>query len=187
MCSSDLDHALAQSARWRAEGRQLSVSINVSATNVLDVDFVNLVKDKLRAHRVPAEALVLEITETTAISDFERCRNVVDQLATLGCVVSIDDFGAGFTSLAHLASLAIGELKLDRSFLSAATTNGSLALLRATIELAHALGLKVVAEGVEDQPALETLTRLGCDLAQGFHIGRPLPAATLDLAADEAA
>ena len=87
---------------------------------------------------------MLEITETTAISDFERCRNVVDQLATLGCVVSIDDFGAGFISLA-------------------------------------------VAEGVEDQPALETLTKLGCDLAQGFHIGRPLHAAMLDLAADEAA
>jgi diguanylate cyclase len=183
-----LDQALAQCARWRADGQQLSVSINVSATNILDVDFVALVHEKLQTRSVPADALVLEITETIVISDFERCRRVVDQLSKLGCVVSIDDFGAGFTSLAHLASLAVGELKLDRRFLTAATDNDNRTLLHATIDLAHTLGLKVVAEGVENQSALETLSRLGCDLAQGYHhIGKPAPAATLHVPALQAA
>jgi diguanylate cyclase len=183
-----LDEALAQCARWRGEGRQLTVSINVSATNVLDADFVGLVRERLHAHRLPPEALALEITETTVISDFEICRTVVDELSELGCVVSIDDFGAGFTSLAHLATLAVGELKLDRRFLSALDgEHGNHTLLQATIDLAHALGLKVVAEGVEQQSALDLLKRLGCDLAQGYHIGRPVPARALDLPAHRAA
>jgi EAL domain-containing protein (putative c-di-GMP-specific phosphodiesterase class I) len=106
----------------------------------------------------------------------------------LGCVVSIDDFGAGFTSLAHLATLAVRELKLDRRFLTSLDGDqGSHTLLRATIDLAHALGLKVVAEGVEKQSALDVLERLGCDLAQGYHIGVPVRAEALDLPAHRAA
>ena len=100
---------------------------------------------------------MLEITETTIISDFERCKQVVDELGDLGCVVSIDDFGAGFTSLPYLSRLTIGELKLDRTFLSE-LANGEghdSTLIRATIELAHALGLQVVAEGVEEQSTLD--------------------------------
>ena len=182
-----LDQALEQCARWRAAGRPLSVSINVSATNVLDADFATTVRDHLGKHRVPPEALVLEITETTVISDFDRCKHVIDQLRELGCVISIDDFGAGFTSLAHLGKLAIGELKLDRTFLSALATEGNPTLVSAMIELAHALGLQVVAEGVEEQSTLDLLTRLGCDLAQGYHVGRPGPAETLVLSAAAAA
>jgi diguanylate cyclase (GGDEF)-like protein len=177
-----LDQALAQCARWHAEGQRLSVSINVSATNVLDAEFVPLVRRRLARHGLSPETLVLEITETTVISDFERCKRVIDELRDLGCVVSIDDFGAGFTSLAHLARLAIGELKLDRTFLSALTTDEhNVTLIRATIELAHSLGLQVVAEGVEEEATLETLGRIGCDLAQGYYIGRPAPAAALAL------
>lgn len=178
-----LDQALDQCARWRAAGQPLSVSINVSATNILDADFATKVRDHLDKHRVPPTALVLEITETTVISDFDRCKLVVDQLRELGCVISIDDFGAGFTSLAHLSKLPIGELKLDRTFLAALADEGDPALVSAMIELAHALDLQVVAEGVEHQSTLDVLSRLGCDLAQGYHIGRPSPAETLNLAA----
>ncbi len=177
-----LDQALAQCARWRAEGRELSVAVNVSATNIMDAGFTELVRHHLARHGLPAHALVVEITETTVISDFERCRRVTAELAALGCVVSIDDFGAGFTSLPFLSRLAVRELKLDRVFLRGIGDAGGerdRALVRATIELAHNLGLKVVAEGVEERSTLDLLETVGCDLAQGFHIGRPTPATGL--------
>jgi diguanylate cyclase (GGDEF)-like protein len=177
-----LQEALAQCADWRSNGHNLTMSINVSATNVLDVDFVTLVESELRGHHVPADALILEITETTLISDLDRCGQVIDELRTLGCTVSIDDFGAGFTSIASLAKLAVGEVKLDRSFLTALDQDtNSRALIEATINLAHALGLHVVAEGVEEEATLTTLATLGCDLAQGYYIARPTRAAELTL------
>jgi diguanylate cyclase (GGDEF)-like protein len=177
-----LDQALAQCARWRSEGRALSVAVNVSATNIMDAGFADLVRHHLDRHGLPPAALVVEITETTVISDFERCRRVTAELAALGCVVSIDDFGAGFTSLPLLSRLAVGELKLDRAFLRGLAEVGGerdRALVRATIDLAHDLGLKVVAEGVEEPSTLDLLGTVGCDLAQGFHIGRPTPATGL--------
>ncbi|MGZ4413969.1 MAG: putative bifunctional diguanylate cyclase/phosphodiesterase [Gaiellaceae bacterium] len=178
-----LQEALAQCADWRSQGHNLTMSINVSATNVLDVDFVTLVEGELRRHHLPADALILEITETTLISDLDRCGKVIDELRTLGCTVSIDYFGAGFTSIASLAKLAVGEVKLDRSFLTTLDQDtNSRALIEATINLAHALGLQVVAEGVEGSAALDTLTSLGCDLAQGYYIARPAAADELRLA-----
>ena len=185
-----LEQALDQCSRWRAAGRTLSVSVNVSATNILDIGFSDLIRRQLVRHNLPPSALVLEITETTIISDFERCKRVVDELCELGCVVSIDDFGAGFTSLPYLSRLTIGELKLDRTFLAELATgegHGDSTLIRATIDLAHALGLQVVAEGVEEQATLDHLSRLGCDLAQGYHIGRPTPAASVLFESDLAA
>jgi diguanylate cyclase (GGDEF)-like protein len=185
-----LEQALDQCNRWRAGGRKLSVSVNVSATNILDIGFTDLIRRQLVRHNLPPSALVLEITETTIISDFERCKRVVDELCELGCVVSIDDFGAGFTSLPYLSRLTIGELKLDRTFLAELATgegHGDSTLIRATIDLAHALGLQVVAEGVEEQATLDHLSRLGCDLAQGYHIGRPTPAASVLFESDLAA
>jgi EAL domain-containing protein (putative c-di-GMP-specific phosphodiesterase class I) len=177
-----LQEALAQCADWRSQGHNLTMSINVSATNVLDVEFVALVEEQLRRHHLPADALILEITETTLIADLERCGEVIDQLRRLGCTVSIDDFGAGFTSLASLSKLAVGEVKLDRSFLASLDRQpNSQALIEATINLAHALGLQVVAEGVEEEATLETLASLGCDLAQGYFIARPTAAAELTL------
>jgi diguanylate cyclase (GGDEF)-like protein len=175
-----LTEALGQCAHWRSDGRNLTISVNVSATNLLDVEFVPLVREELQRQRVPAEALILEITETTLISDLDLCGTVIDELRDLGCTVSIDDFGAGFTSLASLGKLAVGEVKLDRSFLTTLDRQrNSRALVRATIDLAHALGLHVVAEGVEEASTLETLTSLGCDLAQGYYIGRPAAASEL--------
>ena len=178
-----LGEALGQCADWRSRGHNLTVSINVSATNVLDVEFVAVVEEQLRRNSVPADSLILEITETTLISDLERCGQVVDRLRELGCTVSIDDFGAGFTSLASLGKLAVGEVKLDRSFLTTLDRQpNSRALIESTISLAHALGLQVVAEGIEEAATLETLAGLGCDLAQGYFIARPSAAADLPFA-----
>lgn len=173
-----VDSALGQCAVWRAEGRHFSVAVNVSATNILDDGFLDMIKHQLVRHRLPANVLVVEITETTIIGDFERCKMAIEALRSHGCEVSIDDFGAGFTSLAYLGSLLVNEIKLDRAFLGGlelARNERSVALVGATVELAHALGLRVVAEGVEDVETLDLLARLGCDLAQGYYIGRPSP------------
>jgi diguanylate cyclase len=174
-----LTGALAQCSAWRNAGNPLSVSVNISPANLLDPRFTDLARDLLESHQVPAEALVLEITETTVISHFDRSRTVIQELWDQGIVVSIDDFGAGFTSLAHLSSLAVKELKLDRIFIAALTGDDSgraLDLVRATINLGHALGLRIVAEGIEDRATLELLSDLGCDLGQGNFISRPMPA-----------
>ncbi|HUA69617.1 MAG TPA: EAL domain-containing protein, partial [Solirubrobacteraceae bacterium] len=180
-----LDEALVQCAAWRAAGKQLAVSVNISASDLLDPAFPGLVDELLTRHHLTAEALVLEMTETTAIADFERSQEAIQKLHDLGLVVSVDDFGAGFTSLAYLGSLAVGELKLDRSFITRLAEAGGgrdLALVRATVELAHALGLRVVAEGVEDNHCLGLLTGLRCDLVQGYVISKPKPAGELELA-----
>jgi diguanylate cyclase (GGDEF)-like protein len=180
-----VDEALAQSATWRAAGRDLPVSVNVSVSNLLDEQFVDSLRESLTRHHLPGASLTVEITETTIISDFEGCRRVINELKGLGVGVSIDDFGAGFTSLAYLSSLAVTELKLDRTFitsLAGGAADRDLALVRATIELGHALGMRVVAEGVEDNDTLTVLSGAGCDLAQGFFISRPMAAAELELA-----
>jgi EAL domain-containing protein (putative c-di-GMP-specific phosphodiesterase class I) len=179
-----LDQALAQCARWRSSGRILNVSLNISATNLLDPEFFDVVHSSMVTHQVPPSALILEITETTVIADFQRCKVAIAQLCDLGLAISIDDFGAGFTSLAYLGSLAVSELKLDRTFVSGLTAEENqrdLALLRATIELGHALGLRVVAEGVEHRKTLDSLTDVGCDLAQGYFIAPPMSAGDLAL------
>ena len=177
-----LDEALAQCATWRDGGRYLAVSVNISATNLLDEGFADLVRHLLERYGLPAAALVLELTETSIISEFEKSRRVIEDLRALGLVVSIDDFGAGFTSLAYLSNLAVGELKLDRTFIASLAANQSgrdYELVRSTIDLGHALGLRVVAEGIEDGSTLELLSDLGCDLAQGYFISRPKAAKDL--------
>ncbi|MFZ0995316.1 MAG: EAL domain-containing protein [Candidatus Dormiibacterota bacterium] len=173
-----LDQALTQCAAWRASGHDLSVSVNISITNLLDAEFIDLIREQLLSHQVPASSLILEITETTIVRDFERCKSVIAQLRGLGIGISVDDFGAGFTSLAYLGNLAVSELKLDRTFITGLGSGQATdaALVRATIDLGHALGLRVVAEGIEDNASLTVLTGMGCDLAQGFFIGRPVPA-----------
>jgi diguanylate cyclase len=181
-----LDMALAQCARWHAEGFDVSVCVNLSSTNLHNPQLPELVQSALGRHRLAASALVLEVTETTAITDFSRSQQTIKRLRDLGLVVSVDDFGAGFTSLAYLSSLAVDELKLDRSFIHGLVTSPDArnqALVRSTIELAHALGLRVVAEGIEDEECFELLAELGSDLAQGYLISRPRPADELDLLA----
>jgi EAL domain-containing protein (putative c-di-GMP-specific phosphodiesterase class I) len=153
--------------------------VNVSSSNLIDAGFTATVQELLERHFLPAEALVLEITETSIISEFDRAKLVVDDLNELGVVVSIDDFGTGFTSLAYLSALSVGELKLDRTFITrlADAQNGrDLQLVRSTIDLAHALDMRVVAEGIEDRRTLDLLRGLDCDVGQGFFIGAPAPA-----------
>jgi diguanylate cyclase (GGDEF)-like protein len=177
-----LDIALAECATWHAAGRPLTVSVNISVSNLLDPGFLDCVTALLARHHLPASSLILEITETTIIRDFDACKLVITQLRGLGLGVSLDDFGAGFTSLAYLGSLAVSELKLDRTFIAGLATGDKgrdLALVRATIELGHALAMRVVAEGVEDRATLDLLGEVGCDLAQGYFISRPMPAKDL--------
>jgi diguanylate cyclase (GGDEF)-like protein len=179
-----LDSALRECAAWHAAGRPLTVSVNISVSNLLDPAFLGTVRVALATHRLHPSSLILEITETTMIRDFDACKLVIAQLRDLGLGVSLDDFGAGFTSLAYLGSLAVSELKLDRTFITGLASGDEgrdLALVRATIDLGHALAMRVVAEGVEDAATLELLRDVGCDVAQGYHIGRPLPAGDLDI------
>ena len=173
-----LDEALRQAAAWRVSGRNLVVSVNISAPNLLEAGFTDLVLGLLERHQLTPDALVVEITETCVIEDFDRSRSVVEELRNLGIIVSIDDFGAGATSLTYLSSLGVGELKLDRCFitgLSDPSMQRERELVRATIELGHAMGLRVVAEGIEDSSTLDLLFEMGCDLAQGYFISRPKP------------
>jgi diguanylate cyclase len=176
-----LQEALGQVSRWRQSGNHLSVSVNVSPVSLLQEGFVALVEELLGEAHLEPDALVIEITETVVIKDFERSRRVIERLMSMGVVVSIDDFGAGATSLTYLTNLGgVGEMKLDRSFIAGlADQTRELELVRATIDLGHAMGLRVVAEGIEDAGTLGLIAGLGCDLAQGYHISRPQPAAEL--------
>jgi diguanylate cyclase (GGDEF)-like protein len=183
-----LDEAFSQCAEWRSSGRYLAVSVNVATTDLLEAGFLSHVKSLLDKYELPGEAVVIEITETTIITDFLRSQAVILDLRDLGVVVSIDDFGAGFTSLAYLSSLAVGELKLDRAFITSLNAEGNgreMELVRATINLGHDMGLRVVAEGIEDVETLDLLGDLGCDLAQGYFISRPTPASRLSFMASD--
>ena len=177
-----MKEAISQCAQWHAEAREVAVSINVATTELLQIGFVDQVEKLLKFYGLPSKSLVVEITETTIVSDFERSQEVIGQLRDIGVLVSIDDFGAGFTSLTYLQNLEVGELKLDRTFISSLANSNNernLEIVRATINLGHEMGLRVVAEGIEDVGTLEILGRLGCDLAQGYFISRPTPPAKI--------
>lgn len=175
-----LEIALAQARRWRDDGVRLIVAVNLSATNLLDVELPAEVARLLTVYGLPPSALMLEITETVLMADSIRAKTVVEALHRLGVGLSIDDYGTGYSSLAYLQDLAVDELKLDRSFIARLTADPrSAAIVRSTVELAHSLGLQLVAEGVEDDATLVALHGYGCDLSQGYHHSRPLPAGEL--------
>lgn len=174
-----LDDALAQGSKWAQAQPTLTVSVNISATNLLNEGFTDLVRDLLSRHRFPPSRLTLEITETSVIDNFDQAKLVIDELASVGVIVSVDDYGAGFTALSYLTSLAVRELKLDMRLitnLASAPRERDRELVRSTIELGHTLGLRVVAEGIEDEATLDLLRQLQCDFAQGYFISRPVPA-----------
>jgi diguanylate cyclase (GGDEF)-like protein len=173
-----LEHSIAQCAQWRKAGKDISVAVNLSVRNLLDRSLPADIEVMLATYRVPPEALQLEITESMLMCDPERALATVTRLSTLGVGIAVDDFGTGYSSLANLRRLPIDELKIDRSFVSPMLQDESdLIIVRSTINLGHDLGLRVIAEGVEDEPTLRRLARLGCDLAQGYHLSRPLPPA----------
>ena len=176
-----LDTALAQARTWSDAGRPLPVSVNLSARNLLDVGLPGLVADLLGAHGVDAELLQLEVTESAIMTEPARAQHLLEQLATLGVRISIDDFGVGHTSLGQLKNLPISELKIDRSFVMTMTEDASNALIvQSVVELGHNLGFTLVAEGVETEQILTALGGLGCDVAQGYHLSRPITAAAFD-------
>lgn len=180
--------ALRQCAAWRAAGRQLRVSVNVSVGDLLDPEFPTRVAAALAHERLGPGCLTVEITETSIIEEFDRAQLAVRSLRDLGIDVSVDDFGSGFTSLAYLSDLAVAEMKLDRRLIAALADAGrrETELVRATIDLGHALGLRVVAEGIEGGVTVALLRSLGCDLVQGFGICRPVPAEQLPAPAPQA-
>jgi diguanylate cyclase (GGDEF)-like protein len=178
-----VDDVVAQCGSWRGQGLNLGVAVNVSPSTLIDEDFPRHVAALLTSHSVPAAALALEVTEAVMLKDRERAVTVLTQLSALGTRLSVDDYGTGYSSLAYLSDLPVSELKLDRAFISAMTSEPrSREIVASTASLARALRLDMVAEGVEDEATLRAVTDAGCDLAQGFLFSPAVPAAQVPAA-----
>jgi diguanylate cyclase (GGDEF)-like protein len=177
-----LGAALRQCRSWMDQGRPVRVAVNLAPRNLIDAELPCDVADLLRFYGVPPGLLGLEITESTVVADPRRAGAVLEHLAKIGVRLSVDDFGTGYSSLSHLTRFPISEIKIDRSFVTAmASSPGGEAIVRWTIDLGRNLGLEVVAEGVETAAVLLRLGGLGCHLAQGFYVSRPLPTQELDV------
>jgi diguanylate cyclase (GGDEF)-like protein len=173
--------ALAQWRRWSDAGYELQMSVNTTVADLLDATFPNEIASALERHRVPASALVLEVTESSVLADPDRIGNVMQRLRALGAELSLDDFGTGYSSLAHLKALPVVELKIDRSFVSRMCSDETdAAIVYALIQLARKLNIRIVAEGVEDRWTVDALRVLDCDLIQGYLVSRPLPAPDIE-------
>jgi diguanylate cyclase (GGDEF)-like protein len=176
-----LQLAISQARAWLDAGTPTPVAVNLSTRALLDDTFPHDVLDLLNKHALPAALLHLEITESSIMADPDKALHTLNTLHQAGIRLSIDDFGTGYSSMAYLKQLPVDEIKIDRSFVTHMTTDPDDAtLVRSAIDLGHNLGLAVVAEGVENQTTLDHLRELGCDLAQGYHLGRPAPADQLN-------
>jgi diguanylate cyclase (GGDEF)-like protein len=172
-----IDRALAQLVAWRRVGLQLTMSVNLSARNLVDAALVGQIAQRLERWGVAPCDLTVEVTESAALADRERAVGVLAELRAIGVGVSIDDFGAGNASIEYLAALPANEIKLDKSFITGMLDDARAeAIVRSTIDLAGHLDMTVVAEGIETQAVMERLVALGCDSGQGYLISRPLPA-----------
>jgi len=175
-----IDTALAQLAQWQAAGHAIGIAINLSTRNFLDPKLPEKVAAALRKWNVDATWLSLEVTESVTMSDPERALDIVRRIDEMGVKISIDDFGTGYSSLAYLKRLPVDEIKIDRSFvLDMDTDHDNAIIVKSTLELAHTLGLKVVAEGIESERVLRMLEALKCDMAQGYFIAKPKSAEDL--------
>lgn len=171
-----LETALHECARWRKEGFEIELAVNLSARNLQDLKFPETMKQIINKCGLPAEVLSMEVTESAIMSDPVRAMKIIESLDQFGVRLSIDDFGTGYSSLAYLKDLPADELKIDKSFVVDMTENESNKMIvESTIGLAHNLGLKVVAEGIESEEVCQLLTSLNCDIGQGFLFSRPLP------------
>jgi diguanylate cyclase (GGDEF)-like protein len=180
LAMSTLELAMIQQAEWARDGIRISMAVNLSAANLADEQLPEKVNDVFERLDVDPANVVLEITEDSLMVDAELSLQVLERLHAGGVQLSVDDYGTGFSSLAYLRDLPVNELKLDRAFLAAAADDDrAVAIIRSTIDLAHALKLRIVAEGVETPANLELISQLGCDTAQGYLLGRPAPAAIL--------
>jgi EAL domain-containing protein (putative c-di-GMP-specific phosphodiesterase class I) len=170
-----LEQSLIRVRKWMDEGLRISVAVNLSVRNLADVDFPAKVVEALRRFGVPPELLTFELTESGVMADPQKALPILQELHGLGIVLAVDDFGTGYSSLAYLRRLPVDEVKIDKSFvLGMGTDLGDLAVVRSIVELGHSLGLTVVAEGVEEDIARDQLEAMGCDVAQGYLISRPL-------------
>jgi diguanylate cyclase len=175
LANRTINLALEQIQSWREQGIAETVAVNLSATNLLDLDLVGTIERLLRTHGLPPDALIIEITES-ALVDSVRSRNTVTALQHLGVHISLDDYGTGWSSLARLQDVSVDELKLDRVFVARlAQDPRSVAIVRSTVALAQSLGADLVAEGVEDEVTLSALRQYGCTITQGFVHSPPLP------------
>jgi diguanylate cyclase (GGDEF)-like protein/PAS domain S-box-containing protein len=169
--------ALQQAVAWQRAGHCIPVSVNISMRDLVDPEFPDMIASLVRAAQGPPSLLVLEITESLIMTEPERAIKTLSQLRQLGVRLAVDDFGTGYSSLAYLHRLPINEIKIDKSFVAAMTGEASRAnIVRASVELGHSLQLESVAEGVEDARTWDLLGALGCDLAQGYFISRPMVA-----------
>ncbi len=181
-----VERALRQVRTWQESGIDLSVAVNLSVRHLTDMSLPDRIAVALERWGVAPSKLVIEVTESSIMTDPKRASVVLQQLRRIGVDVSIDDYGTGHASLNYLKQFDIDELKIDRSFIMNLDVESSDAIIVAsTVELGHNLGLRIVAEGVEDGDTLAWLESLGCDIAQGYHIGRPMSAeAVLDVVAE---
>jgi EAL domain-containing protein (putative c-di-GMP-specific phosphodiesterase class I) len=171
------DLSLAQCAEWRREGFDIHIAVNLSGTVLLDKRLVGELERLADRHRVPPDMLEVEITEGALVQDPREATRTLRSIAAIGLrVIAIDDFGTGYSSLARLHELPLDTLKIDQSFVHRMAADGDTAIVHSVVDLAHALGLDVIAEGVEDARTAALLCELGCEYLQGYHLGRPLPA-----------
>ncbi|MEV6347441.1 EAL domain-containing protein [Actinoplanes sp. NPDC051851] len=174
-----LDLACRQIRTWHDEGLPIAVAVNLSVSNLRDPSFPDQVAALLHRYALPPAALELEVTESVLMTDADHALALLTSLRTMGLRLAVDDYGTGYSSLAYLQSLPVDDLKLDRAFVSRCVTDTrSAAIVASTVQLAHSLGMRIIAEGVEDDAILERLHEYGCDLAQGYGIARPQDAET---------
>jgi diguanylate cyclase (GGDEF)-like protein len=172
-----IDDVTAQVARWRTAGLTLRASLNISARDLQSLDVVAQLSARLAEHDIPASQIQLEITESALMADPARALSTINQLSALGVPVALDDFGTGYSSLQNLRKLPFAEIKIDQSFVAGMAHNSDdAAIVRSTVELARALGLRTVAEGVETEYTWRMLADIGCSAAQGWFCARPMPA-----------
>jgi diguanylate cyclase (GGDEF)-like protein len=172
-----LHKALRQCYAWHQAGLEINVAVNLSRRNLQSVELPGQIARMLKTCEVSSGCLQLEITESTIMANPERAMGVLAELKNMGLRLSLDDFGTGYSSLAYLKKLPVDEIKIDKSFvMNMHTKADDVAIVHMIIQLGHILGLKVVAEGLEGQEALDKLIALGCDMAQGYYISRPVPA-----------
>ncbi len=173
--------AIRQCAEWRRAGLTITISVNISACDLMSPNLLNTFAALLHDNDILPRWIKLEITESSIMRDPVRAMETLERLCRMGFTLSIDDFGTGYSSLAYLKKLPVGELKIDKSFVFGMIHGkADAAIVRSTIELGHNLGLKVVAEGVEDEATLKLLKSLNCDTAQGYFLSRPMPAADVE-------
>lgn len=171
-----LNAALCSAAEWRQKGLNVKMAVNISARNLRDPGFPEIVGDLLDKWYVEPKYLVLEITESFVMEDPVQAMKVLTRLDEMGVMLSIDDFGTGYSSLAYLQKLPVDEIKIDKSFVFGMTDNpDSIKIVRSIIDLSHNLGISVVAEGVENKPVWDRLEKFGCETVQGFYMSKPLP------------